>query len=138
MQIYIYKYIYTYNKYIYTNTSTHIINIYTISKYTNTIISPLHTRYPRHRGGGKTYLSTHLLYYYHLLHPILSSTQHTPTTGGERKKKMNTLTIFYHHLLYLVPPSTHHTPTTGWEGGTMTMGRGKGDWRDWHIYIHIF
>ena len=102
------------------------IYIYTTYRYTIAIVSPLHTTYPHHRGGGRTYLSARLLNFvitYYILFPLPHNIP--PPQGGRENLSFGTLTIFCHRLLHLVPPSTQHTPTTGGEGGTMTIGGGR-------------
>ena len=122
-----YKCIHTYNTCIYNK-----------NRYTNASVPPLHTTYPHHRGGGRTYLSARLLYFVipsYILFPLPHNIP--PPQGGRESLSFSMLTIFCHHLLHLVPPSTQHTPTKGGEGGTMTIGGGRGGWRGWRIYTVI-
>ena len=60
-------------------------NTYTTYRYTNTIVSPLHTTYPHHRGRGRTYLSARLLYFvitYYILFPFPHNIPPPPGRGG--------------------------------------------------------
>ena len=121
-----------------TNASTDITNTYTKYRYTNAIVSPLHTTYPHHRGGGRTYLSARLLYFvitYYILFPLPHNIP--PPQGGGRTYLSAPLLYFVitYYILFL-PPSTQHT-TTGGEGGTMTIGGGERGVGGAGAYIYI-
>ena len=106
-----YKCIHTYN------------NTYTTYWYTNAIVSPLHTTYPHHRGGGRIYLSARLLYFaiaYYILFPLPHNIP--PPQGGREN--------FTYYILFPLP---HNIPPRG--GVPWPLG---GGWRGWRIYIHIY